>query len=88
MNNYRDIIRTQIRQVILKKSQTTEQKQKDYWDWVLSQLVADLRDYETGGKERWLREPHDQACIHFQTRVSPFHNLDEFFRQFFEGFWT
>ncbi len=82
--SYRDIIKEQIRQVVLKKEQSSDKK---HWEWVLGQLIADLREYETNGREKWPREPYDDAWKRYRTRISPYYNLDEFFRRFFEGTW-
>jgi len=58
--DYRSIIREEIRKIVTKKEKLSE-KERGYWEKVISNLLADLRDYETDGRERWDLEPRDEA---------------------------
>jgi len=86
--SYREIIKNHIEEAVKKKSQATDPQEIAHWEWVLGQFMADLKDFETDGQERWMVEPFDGAWKKYQrmvVNVSPFTNLDEFFRRFFEG---
>ena len=74
---YREIIREEIRKIMGKKSKLPEEEQ-GYWDRIISKLLADLRDYETGGRERW---PGEASAPH-QPKVENL--IAELFRRFFE----
>jgi len=75
---YRDIIKLNIEEATKRRDKEPDRKQ--YWEWIINQLMADLNDYE--GKERWTREPYDQAFVKYRRNVM---DVDEIIRRFFEG---
>lgn len=81
---YREIIKANLEQAVSKKDKATNQNEQNYWSKIIAELIADLRDLETGGQQRWAREPEDGAAQKYGrvTRI----NLDDLFRQFFGGF--
>jgi len=81
MRDYREIIKYHIRKAVKKKQKAKEEETK-YWEWVIGQLISDLRDYEGG--ERWALEPYDSA---FQRYHSPqFPSVEDIIRNFFDNF--
>jgi len=79
---YREIIREEVRKVVLKKDQEKDEKEKAHYDWVLANLIADLRDLEANGAQRWPHEPNDDAFKKYRPRTA---NWDEFLREFFDS---
>lgn len=84
---YREIIKENIREVLRKKAKVKKKSLKQRYDWVIANLIADLRDYETQERERWLREPRDRAWIKYsrQTGISK-QEMDRLFRQIWKEF--
>jgi len=82
MKTYREIIRENIREVVQRKSK--DKGNEKYWDWVLQNLVLDLRDYE--GRGRWPREPFDRAWQRYRTVSTGFPDVDELIRRFFDDY--
>ena len=69
---YREIIEEQIRLVVKKRDNATDERQQQYWNWIISQLIADYRDYER--RQRWRRvDTFDWESL-----------LDKWFREFFD----
>jgi hypothetical protein len=82
MIEYREIIKYHIREAVKKKEKTEDGDTIRYWEWVIGQLISDLRDYEGG--ERWALEPYDSA---FQRYHSPqFPSVEDIIRNFFDNF--
>jgi len=82
MSEYREIIKYHIREAVKKKEKTEDEDTIRYWEWVIGQLISDLRDYE--GSERWTLEPYDSA---FQRYHSPqFPSVEDIIRNFFDNF--
>jgi len=84
---YREIIRQAIRQLILKKAKEEKEgklnkTKEDRYNWIISNLLADLADYETEGRRKWLREPKDRLW----ERARSFKSIHPFFEDFFEDF--
>jgi len=81
--DYREIIKENIRLVIEKRERFKERA--NYYDWIIANLVADLRDYE--GRGRWLREPRDKLWAKYEKSTALIsQGLDEFFKHLFEEF--
>ena len=79
---YRDIIKVNIEQAILKRDKSSAEKEKERWNTVVSQLIVDLKDFETNGKERW----ENSLGMNYQRNVSPdLMSIDDIFKHFFEG---
>ena len=53
MEEYHEIVKKQMEEVFLKKSKLKDEKEIKYLEWVLGQLMEDLKDFETGGRQRW-----------------------------------
>jgi len=64
---YREIIRENIRKLVLRKDKASTQKEKDRCDFFIGQLLADLRDWE--GRGTWLIEPMDKAWERYRGYV-------------------
>lgn len=84
---YREIIREQVRNVVLKKEKAKE-KDVHYWEWILKNLIEDLRDYETEGRERWSLEPLDDAWKKYSRTRTPesMKSVDEIFNEILKRF--
>lgn len=83
MSEYREIIKYHIREAVKKKKKTEDGDTIRYWEWVIGQLIADLRDYEGGG--RWMLEPYDLAWQHYHSPQFP--TVEDIIRKFFEDFY-
>jgi len=68
MDNYREIIKWNIRKAIKKRDSAETRKEAEYWNKIIAILIADLRDYEE--QEIWRRK----------LVLTP----DEIIRKFFE----
>ena len=80
---YREIIKRNLREVVERKER--EKERVEYWDRVIANLIADLREYE--GRGRWPREPKDRLWERFNwSRDFSFKEIDELFRRLFEEF--
>ena len=80
---YREIIKANTEKAVLKRDKCSVEKEKERWNTVVSQLIADLRDFETKGQERW----ENSLGMNYQRNMSPdFMSMDDIFRQFFGGF--
>jgi len=69
--NYREIIKLNIREAIKKRDKCSRPRDKEYWNKVIVQLIADLRDYETQTL-LWRRIPRHVHII----------DIDEIIRRF------
>jgi hypothetical protein len=83
MIEYRDIIKYHIREAVKKKKKAEDESTVRYWEWVIGQLISDLRDYEGG--ERWMLEPYDSAWSRYHSPAFP--SVDDIIRRFFEDFY-
>ena len=70
-DEYRHIIEEQIQLVMKKRDATTDKRERRYWNWIISQLIADYRDYER--RQRWAHS----ITINWEEL------LDRWFREFF-----
>ena len=52
---YREIIKLNVEKVTKKKAKEKDKNLKKYWEWIMGQLLEDLKDFETGGQQRWER---------------------------------
>jgi len=73
--SYREIIKANIR-AVMKKKENSEEK-SDYWDWIISELIADLRDYEGG--LYWRSKIRDSEWLEHRVPVDILTFLREFF---------
>jgi len=86
---YREIIKENIRAIQEKKAKTKDQKLLDRYDYFIGQLIADLRDYETDGKQRWSNEPRDKAWSKYGRKARGFTSFEDIIRRLFDDdFWT
>jgi len=87
--SYREIIKQNIRAIQGKKTATKDQKLLDRYDYFIGQLIADLRDYETDGKQRWPNEPRDKAWSKYGRKARGFTSFEDIIRRLFDDdFWT
>ena len=83
---YRDIVKKEIRKIEgLKAKSIDDTKILERYDWIISQLVDDLRDLETDGAKIWQREPYDAAFQKYQTNQSQQIDLMDIIRRMFEN---
>jgi len=78
---YRAIIRKNLREAVIKKDNAKTENERKYWEWIIGQLLEDLRDYE--GRGVWRREPYDEAWKKYRPHTHL--SVDEILRRFFEG---
>jgi len=84
---YRETVKQHIEEAVEKKEQ--DKDNEDYWAWVIGELLSDLRDFETSGKERWSREPMDKAFQKYKRIVRrPSQDILDMMRRFMDDdFW-
>jgi len=84
--SYRDIVKVNVEACVAKRDKAEDEHGRNYWSWVIGELMNDLRDLETGSQQRWEREPHDQAWQRYGQRIRPM-NMDDIWRMFFGDQW-
>jgi len=72
---YREIILSNIREAIKKKDKAEHPESKKYWENIISELIADLREYETRSQTRAFQWPR---------RRSLYLDVENIIRRFFE----
>jgi len=86
MMSYRDVVKVNVEECVAKRDKATDEREQNYWSFIIGELMNDLRDLETGGQQRWEREPRDDAWQKYGRRIRPM-NMDDIWRMFFGDQW-
>lgn len=78
---YKEVVKVNIEKAVIKRKEATDENLIKYWEWVISELIADLKDLVTDGTEAWLRK--GERRIKFNQAQT----FNDFFKTLFEGFW-